>query len=139
MLSDGTVKKLSFNNGFYTYRADGDEIYFKLNSVPTLEGYDNVTAAYGFVTRDGIGEIYGSGGILCSIPLNELEFTELTEGSGDIFDEVRYYIETEFGNLSFFSDSVFYIVFPVIGHTDPYRLVGKTIEDLITEYGTTAE
>ena len=139
MLSDGTVKKLSFNNGFYTYRADGDEIYFKLNSVPTLGGYDNVTAAYGFVTHNNAGIVYKSGGLHCSIPLNELEFTELSEGSGDIFDEVRYYIETEFGNLSFFSDTVFYIDFPVIGHTDPYRLVGKTIEDLITEYGTIAE
>lgn len=137
MLTDGAVKKFNFNNGFYTHRADGDEIYFELNSVPTLKGYDNVTASYSFVTYNNAGKVYSNGSLLCEIPLNELEFVELT--NTDIYALEKYSIEAEFGGLSFFSDTVFYIVYPSLGHTDYYQLVGKTIEDLISEHSITEE
>ena len=133
MLADGTVKKLNFNNGFYTYSADGDEIYFELNSVPTLFGYDGVAESYGFVTYDNIGKVYAGGSLLCEIPLNELEFVALPDVEfGDSSWEL-YYIETEFGGLSFYSDTVFYIYYTSYGVTDYYQLVGKTIENLIAE------
>lgn len=138
MLTDGTVKKFNFNNGFYAYGLDQDEVsapcYFELNSIPTLKGYDNVMVSYGFITYEDIGKAYSDGSLLCEIPLNKLEFLELTEGFSDSSYNQRYYIETEFGNLVFFTDVVFYIDYPVIGHTDFYILVGKNIDELIAEY-----
>ena len=137
ILTDGTVKKLHFNNCNYVYKPDPDDAstfaYFRLDSVPTLEGYSNVTASYEFVTYNDTGKVYGDAGLLCQIPLEELEFIERTEGLGDSTQQ-KCYVETEFGNLVFFTDTVFYIDFPRVGHTDYYQLVGKTIDELIAEY-----
>ncbi len=134
MLTDGTVKKFNFNNGFYTYQADGDEIYFELDSVPTLAGYDDVATSYSFVTYNDVGKVYAGGALLCEIPLSELEFVALPDVDFGVASWEMYYIETEFGSLSFFSDTVFYIYYASYGVTDYYQLVGKTIEDLIAEY-----
>ena len=138
ILTDGTVKQLYFNNGFYAYGLDQEEIsalcYFELNSIPTLKGYDNVKKSYGFVAYNYIGKVYSNGSPLCEIPLNEFEFVELTGEFDDSSNIQRCYVETGFGNLVFFSDTVFYIDYPVLGHTDYYQLVGKTVEDLIVEY-----
>ena len=140
ILTDGTVKRLHFNNCNYVYRPDPDDAStfacFRLDSVPTLEGYGNVTASYEFVTNNDTGKVYGDAGLLCQIPLEELEFIELTEELGDSTQQ-KYYVETEFGNLVFFTDTVFYIDFPIVGHTDCYQLVGKTIDELIAEYSIT--
>ena len=65
--------------------------------------------------------------------MNELEFVELTEGFDDSSANERYYVETNFGGLAFFSDTVFYIYYASLGNTDYYQLVGKTIENLIAE------
>ena len=140
ILTDGTVKRLHFNNCNYVYRPDPDDAStfacFRLDSVPTLEGYGNVTASYEFVTNNDTGKVYGDAELLCQIPLEELEFIELTEELGDSTQQ-KYYVETEFGNLVFFTDTVFYIDFPIVGHTDCYQLVGKTIDELIAEYSIT--
>ena len=139
MLTDGTVKKFNFNNVFYTYSADEYEIYFELNSVPTLEGYDGVTESYSFVTYDNIGKVYVGGSLLCEIPLNELEFVALPDVDFGVSSWELYYVETEFGGLSFFSDTVFYIYYTSYGVTDYYQLVGKNLDELIAEYSITEE
>ena len=138
ILADGTVKKIYSNNGFYAHGSDQDWLfatcYFKLECIPTLKGYDNVSKCNGFITYLNAGQVYDNNGLVCEIPLNELEFVELTEGFDDSSVNQKCYIETEFGNLAFFSDSVFYIYYPSLGHTDFYQLVGKTIDELIAEY-----
>lgn len=135
ILIDGTMKEFSFNNGFYTYESIQDNVssyrYFKLDSIPDIEGYENVTLSYGFVTYNNIGKVFNNGGSVGEISLNEFEFIELTDMNFDVSCKETYYIETEFGGLSFFSDAIFYIDFPLTGHTDYYRLIGKTIEDLL--------
>ena len=144
ILTDGTVKRLSFNNGFYAYGFDQDEIsslcYFKLKFIPTLDGFESVDKCNGFITYTAAAPVYGNGGALVGeIPLNQLEFIELTEAFDDSSVKQKYYVETEFGGLAFFSDTVFYIYYPSLGHTDFYVLVGKSIGDLIAEYGIAAE
>jgi len=143
ILTDGTVKNFNFNNGFYAYGLDQDEVsalcYFELNTIPTLKGYDNITMSYSFVTYNDIGKVYSNGSLLCEIPLNELEFVELTDVEFGVSSWEKYYIETEFGGLSFFSDTFFYIYYDSVGTTDYYQLVGKTIEDLIAENSITEE
>lgn len=143
ILTDGTVKNFNFNNGFYAYGLDQDEVsalcYFELNTIPTLKGYDNITMSYSFVTYNDIGKVYSSGSLLCEIPLNELEFVKLTDVEFGVSSWEKYYIETEFGGLSFFSDTFFYIYYDSVGTTDYYQLVGKTIEDLIAENSITEE
>ena len=143
ILTDGTVKNFNFNNGFYAYGLDQDEVsalcYFELNTIPTLKGYDNITMSYSFVMYNDIGKVYSNGNLLCEIPLNELEFVELTDVEFGVSSWEKYYIETEFGGLSFFSDTFFYIYYDSVGTTDYYQLVGKTIEDLIAENSITEE
>lgn len=143
ILTDGAVKELNFNNGFYANEANRDGIfslcYFKADAIPSLVNCENVTVSYSFTTYTDTGKVYSGGSLLCRIPLSVVEFTELTDETSNVFSQEKYYIETEFGGLAFFSDNVFYIDFPSSGHTDLYRLVGKTVEDLITEYGTAAE
>lgn len=143
ILTDGTVKELSFGNGFYAHETSRDGIsslrYFKASAIPTLVNQENVTVSYRFVTHVETGKVYGGGRLLCEIPLSVIEFTELNDEASGTFSQEKYYIETEFGRLAFFSDTVFYIDYPLSGHTDFYRLVGKTVEDLIAEFGTDAE
>lgn len=144
ILTDGTAKKFNFNNGFYAYGLDQDEIsalcYFELDFIPTLEGYYNVEKCNGLVTYIDTGKVCEiNGKLIGEIPLNELEFVKLTEPFEDSSTEQKYHIETEFGNLAFFSDTVFYIYFSGQGHTDFYQLIGKNLDQLIAEYSATEE
>ena len=137
ILADGTVRILHFNNQNYVYKRYPNDFttfeYFKLDSVPSLVGYTEVSDSFGFVLYKSKGKVYCEGDFLCEIPLDEIEFTELTENFDSAVAE-KCYVETEFGLLNFFSDTVFYIQFPTLGRTDYYRLVEKNIDDLIAEY-----
>ena len=144
ILQDGTVKKLYFNNGFYAYGLDQDEIsalcYFVLDSIPTLEGYDNVTKSNEFIAYIGTGTVYNKeNNPVCEIPIDELEFVE-SDGNVDAVVTGYYYtVETEFGTLWFdYSNDLFYLQFDEgeDNYREYYRLVGKNLDQLIAEYST---
>ncbi len=127
ILTDGTVKKLSFNNGNYAYygAAHNDPpLYFRLNSVPKLEIQENVTACYSFVTYVNTGTVYDGITPVCQIRVDELEFVELREKIG-LPAENKYVVDTEFGKLFFKTEDIFYI-----DGSDGtyYRLIGELIK-----------
>ena len=137
VLVDGTVHKLYFNNHNYVYGLHEEEISalccFRLNSLPMLSGNTDVTTTRGFIAYIGKGMVYDKTTPVCEIPISVLEFVEL-DSVQDIPSEEKYRVETEFGNLIFVTDSVFYIDYPIIGHTDCYQLAGGTLEEFIAEY-----
>ncbi len=145
ILTDGTVKELHFNNGFYAYGLHQDEIsalcYFVLDSIPTLEGYDNVTKSNEFIAYIGTGTVYDKeNNPVCEIPIDELEFVE-SDGCVDAVVTGYYYtVETEFGTLWFdYSNDLFYLQFDKgeDNYREYYRLVCKNLDELIAEYSTT--
>ncbi len=135
ILMNGAIKELYINNGNYR---DTNGNYFELNNTPKFNDTDSKTKAYGFITYMGMGTVYNGNNIsVCEIPTFEFEFVELTGVFDDSSAKQKYCVETEFGNLVFFSDTVFYIDYPVEGHTDFCVLVGKTLDELIAEYTVT--
>lgn len=137
ILKNGAIKELYINNGNYR---DTNGNYFELNNTPKFNDTDSKTKAYGFITYTEMGTVYNGNNIsVCEIPTFEFEFVELTGGFDDSSAKQKYCVETEFGNLVFFSDTVFYIDYPVEGHTDFCVLVGKTLDELIAEYSATEE
>lgn len=142
-LTDGTVKKLFFNNCLYEYASDqpdGLELrYFVLDSIPTLEGHDNVTQSRGFISYVGMGTVYDKDdNPVCEIPIDELEFVEFDGNVDAVVTGYYYTVETEFGTVWFdYSNDLFYLSF-AYGEDDYreyYRLVGKNLDQLIAEYG----
>ena len=120
-LTDGTVKQLHFNNGFYAYGLYEVEVsalcYFELDSIPNLEVYNSdyaipVSKFFGFITYIGTGEVYP--GDLGTIPEQQPESICIIDGIGDIgFISIDkkpdklpempiYQIETEFGVLDIY-------------------------------------
>lgn len=127
ILNDGKVRRLNFNNGFL-----GN--LYELDTIPTLEGYDNISRSYELISYIGTGAIYDNdNNLICEIPIDELEFVML-EGDVGVSDWITYKAESDFGQLFFSSDTAFYISYPHLGTTDYYVLVGKSIEELIAEY-----
>lgn len=134
-LTDGTVKKLHFNNGNYAHGPNEENAssvrYFRLDSIPTLKGYESVTESKGFVAYGQTGKVYdGEDRLVCEISLDELEFVELAAGTG-VGTVVTYIVETEYGNLLFASNQVFHIEGRESGH---YQLVGNNLDELIAQY-----
>ena len=127
ILNDGKVRHLNFNNGFL-----GN--LYELDTIPTLEGYDNISRSYELISYIGTGAIYDNNNeLICEIPIEELEFVKL-KGDVGVADWIMYKVESDFGQLFFSSSTTFYISYPHLGTTDHYVLVGKSIEELIAEY-----
>lgn len=130
--ADGTVHQLYFNNGFYVYGLNEEEIsalcYFQLYTIPSLEEYDGVEKSNGFITYIGKGTVYdGENNFVCELPIDELEFVELAAGTG-VGAVVEYTVETEFGTLIFASNKIFYFEEKDSGC---YQLVGKNLDEWI--------
>jgi hypothetical protein len=88
------------------------------------------TSCYGFVTYEGTGTVYDDkDNLVCAIPIDTLEFVETTAPA--ITVETDRYIETEFGNLMFIGNSVFYIEDKRDAY---YQLVGLNLDELIGTY-----
>ena len=145
-LTDGTVKQLHFNNGFYAYGLYEDEVsalcYFELCSIPTLKDYDNVTKSNGFITYLGTGTVYDKdNNSVCEIPIDELEFVESDGGVDAVVTGYYYTVETKFGTLYFdYSNDLFYLQFEEgeVDYREYYRIVGKNLDELIAEYSATS-
>lgn len=139
-LTDGTVNRLYFNNGFYTYGLEEDEIsalcYFQLYTMPTLKDYDNVENSNGFITYIGKGTVYDKdNNPVGEISIDELEFVEF-DGNVDAEVTGEYYtVETEFGTLRFpYSNYWFYQQFEDEDNSQKfYMLVGKNLDELLAE------
>lgn len=125
-LNDGTEKVIRINNGNYR---DTNGNYFDLYYIPTFDDYTEYTSCYGFISYRGTGEVLSGGSSLCEIPMSELEFIE-TDAPATA-TEAYCYIETDFGNLVFVENSVFYIE-----HEEDvyYRLAGMNLDELIAKY-----
>nr|MBQ8890132.1 hypothetical protein [Clostridia bacterium] len=137
-LTDGTVKQLHFNNGFYAYGLDEIDIsalrYFELCSIPTLKDYDNVTKSNGFITYIGTGEVYDKdNNLVCEIPIDELEFDYDLDLDLPDLPPYDLAIRTEFGDLKFIAPDIFYME-----TGEACVLVGKNLDELIA-YATSAE
>ena len=138
ILQDGTVKRIFFNNRFYEYGLDEDGIhalaYFRLYSVPTLEGYDNVTSSKGFIVTKRTGTVYDKdNNPVCEVPISKLEFVHFDDDLPAVETGYFYRVDTQFGTLWFtYSSDIFYL--QLDGEDDRvvfYRLVDKNLDELI--------
>lgn len=139
IFTDGTEKILNFNNLNYVCGSNQDEIsalsYFRLDHIPTLQGeawYNNVRSYSSFITYIDVCVIYSGEELICEIPVNELEFVRI-EKEQELPLLPKYIAETEFGNLIFLTDTVFYIDLIDGGYSNKYVLVGKNIDEIIAE------
>ena len=133
VFTGGTEKVLHFNNSNYV---DHPTEYYKLKYVPTLEGYDDVTKVYGFITHIGTGAVYPAD--LGTIPEQELKPLCIIDGIGDMeFISIDkkpdklpemplYQIETEFGVLDIYGAYNF-----AYNGTHYLRVDGENFYDLI--------
>ncbi len=112
ILTDGGIKKLSFNNGNYFYYGVSQHtspLYcFALDAIPNIEGGESTGECYSFVTYLDTGTVYSGGKELCEISVGELEFVELKEKIG-LPEWVMYEVETEFGKLIFKTEDIFHV------------------------------
>lgn len=135
ILSDGTMKNLYINNGNYK---DSSGEYYELSYIPGFNYVPEYTTWYQFITYTGIGRIgklppATSSTLkdevtwLCYVLVSGLKFVET-----DILPEVlpSYCIETEFGELIFYTNTVFTIGYD---HSKVYQLIGKDLNELIEE------
>ena len=116
-LTDGTIKQLYFNNGFYAHGLDQDDIsaqrFFELDSIPTLYSYDNVEKYNGFITNVSNGEVrehFGEDNKLIGDAdgIDLLEFVALPEGEIGLLNRTyKYTIRTEFGTLYVYDEAIF--------------------------------
>ena len=134
ILDDGSCREIYINNGCY---CDSGGRYFELHSIPKFDETDNYVSSYGFITYSGTSTIWHTDPVsldaefVAQIPIDAIEFTELLDDIEFGTAESEYFIETEFADLIFVSDSCFYINGD--SHTY-YQLVGKTILEIIEEY-----
>ena len=140
ILKNGTAKELYINNGNYL-DTNGD--YFELLFTPKFKDTDNKAEAYGFITYLGTGTVYDKdNNPVCEIPIDELEFVESDDCVDAMVTGYYYTVETEFGTLYFdYSNDLFYLQFEEgeVDYIEFYRLVGKNLDELIAEYGTTTD
>ncbi len=145
ILTDGTVKALTFNNE--AYFDDKGNVYKPLY-IPSFNYVPEYTSSYGFTTYIGTGAVYNSNNNpVCEIPVDALEFI-ITGYDFSLFaNGYDYYINTEFGKLYFVKFEIFSsegdnhelvrvdYYFIVDGDTEfCYRLVGKDLDALIAAY-----
>ena len=136
-LQDGTVKTFGFYNGFCSGKND---TVFRVYGFYGLGEDDSTVDSYQFTTHRDVGNIYDcdpdgeSAQALCEISVGALEFVALEEDEISEDSAVCYYVTTEFGTLYFFSESDYYTV-ESEEYISYYRLVGKTVAELIAENG----
>ncbi|MBR5143582.1 MAG: hypothetical protein IKW53_00895, partial [Clostridia bacterium] len=113
------------------------------DSIPTLEGYDNVTQSHGFISYVGMGTVCDKDdNPVCEIPIDELEFVGVYGAHDSNVTGYYYTVETQFGTLCFdYSNDLFYLSFDYgeDNFRKYYRLVGKNLDELIAEYSITTE
>ena len=135
LLADGTAKSIRFNNYNYAYRPSENarpSRYFKMDLIPTLESkpYNNVQYLQGFVTYAAWGAVYSGGALLGKVPIEEIEFITLEKDPGVSETEI-YRVETMFGDLIFYTDTVFYVE----GKNETkYQLIGMDLLELLKEH-----
>lgn len=129
ILNDGTVKRLNFINGeFYS---DGKGNYFELVRLPVFQDGTNFVNYYGFEIWEQESCVYLEDGLLVAvIPTKELEFTELMADIDLGGSTPTHYIEMNGVKIYFLSEYYFYIN---DDRSNYYRLVGKTLYELIAE------
>ena len=146
-LTDGTVKQLYFNNGFYAYGLYEDEIselcYFELDSISNLEGYNSdyaspVSKFFGFITYIDTGDVYyGDSGTIpeqepesiCKIEgIDEIGFISIDRKPDKLPELPLYCVETEFGTLQIFGAYNF-----SLGGTHYLRVDGGNLLDMIED------
>lgn len=128
ILTDGTTKALSFNNGNYAYYGvthhDSPLYYFNLDSIPTLEATEKVSAYHSFVTYIDTGTVYAGDTQIGEISVGALEFRALNEKIG-LPDREMYVVTTEFGKLIFQTEDIFYVEGAAGVY---YRLAGELMQ-----------
>ena len=132
ILNDESVKQLYFINGDFYH--DGNGNYFELVRLPVLRDETNFVIHYGFEAQEKHCQIYLiDETFICEIPACELEFMELTDCIylGDTAP--TRYIEISGKKIHFIYEDYFYIG---DDRSVYYQLVGKNLDELITEYGT---
>ena len=105
MLTDGTIYSLTFRNNCYT-AADGTVL--QADNLPTLAPFVNVTESFGFVTDQTQCPMYdGQTGQLAATftGLVQMEFVPTDAPEAEM--PCLYRIETEFGTLQIYSDTLF--------------------------------
>ncbi len=130
VLKDGTVKRVSIFNG--EYYCDDNGQYFKLQYVPKFNEEHVYTNYLSFVSTVDRVMVYNNmtEESICAIPIDELKFVDI-DGIPEPVPPV--YVQTEFGKLYFVTDDIFYVSGEISGS---YKLVGKTIFELIEQYST---
>ena len=105
ILTDGTVKALTFDNEAYF---DGKGSVYKPLYIPSFNDVPEYTSSYGFVSYEGTGTVYdGNNNPVCEIPVDELEYV-ITGYDFSLFaNGYDYYINTEFGKLYFVKFEIF--------------------------------
>ena len=138
ILQDGTKKTLSFTQNIYS---DNNGNHFGVTHIPTFNDVPEFTSYLGFVSYESTGVVaaYSDGDAevlrrVCTIPLDELEFTPciITGGLPTEPTNYPYFVQTEFGDLVFLYNNLFYIA----GKSECgyYQLVGKNLDELVGEY-----
>lgn len=138
ILQDGTTKTLSFTQNIYS---DNNGNHFGVTHIPTFNDVPEFTSYLGFVSYEPTGWVmaYSDGDAevlrrVCTIPLDELEFTPciITGGLPTQPTNYPYFVQTEFGDLVFLYNDLFYIA----GKSECgyYQLVGKNLDELVGEY-----
>ena len=134
-LNDGTKREFVFNDG--CHHDTEHDAYYRLPYCPTFNDVPEYTSYCQFVAIDGWDkcEVWCDTPIMepyfvCDIPLEELKFNVTDYNVGVGVSTYQYFIETDFGRLGFITNDVFFIV----GQGGPYyQLVGKNLDELITE------
>lgn len=132
ILKNGEVHKLYFNNGVYEYHkpALSAFCYFEMDNIPTLKKYTNVKNSHSFITYGGTGTVYDSeNNAVCEIQMNEFEFLVLEEDISMSPTNYHYTVQTEFGNLVFIQNDLFYIMEE--DNRVYYNLIGKNLDERI--------
>ena len=121
---------------------DQDDIaaqrFFVLDSIPTLEGYDNLEKYNSFITYSGGGTAFEHFGednkfLGDADGIDLLEFVALTEGEIGLLNETyKYTIRTEFGTLYVYDEAIFGFSGLADEEQKYYKLVnGKSFSEII--------
>lgn len=132
IMNDGSVKKITFNNGeFFT---DADQNHFELFNLPVFTDTDKYRNYYAFETDTGRGVVKrvadeNNFELICEIPMDEIEFEYDVDLDLPDLEPYDIIVETDFGDLKFIAPDIF---FTPDGVT--CVLVGMNLDELIIEY-----
>lgn len=137
-LKNGEKKEIDIYAQSINY--DGST-YYKMNGTYNID-MTKFTRTYKFVTEIQMGKLYEDMPIVgyehyVDIPMEEIEFTELTDDSDLIGIPSIHYIETEFGKLHFLKGQYFYVELNESENVDKkiyYQLYNIKLIDLIDKY-----